>query len=96
MWDWPTLKWVRLCGIYYAKTGAKYVGRNTRLNFSSVTTLEKYIGHLKEAYLVYVLQRYSHKAAERSGAPKKIYLVDNGYVAAAAVQLSPGRGRLSE
>lgn len=67
-----------------------------RLGFKSVTTLEKYIGYLEEAYLAYVLQRYSNKAAERMGTPKKIYLVDNGYVEAAGVQFSPDRGRLME
>jgi predicted AAA+ superfamily ATPase len=67
-----------------------------RLGFKSVTTLEKYVGYLEEAYLVYVLQRYSHKAAERLGTSKKVYLVDNGYVAAAGVQFSPDRGRLME
>ena len=67
-----------------------------RLGFKSVTTLEKYIGYLEEAYLVYVLQRYSNKAAERVGTPKKIYLVDNGYIEAAGVQFSPDRGRLME
>jgi len=67
-----------------------------RLGFKSVTTLEKYMGYLEEAYLIYILQRYSDKAAERLGTPKKIYLVDNGYVAAAGVQFSPDRGRLME
>lgn len=69
---------------------------SARLGFKSVTTLEKYVGYLEEAYLIYVLQRYSHKAAERLGTPKKVYLVDNGYVAAAGVQFSPDRGRLME
>jgi len=66
------------------------------LGFKSVVTLEKYIGYLEEAYLIYVLRRYSHKAAERMVTPKKIYLVDNGYVAAAGVQFSPDNGRLME
>ena len=66
------------------------------LGFKSVTTLEKYIGYLEEAYLIYVLQRYSNKSAERLGTPKKIYLTDNGYVEASGVQFSPNRGRLME
>ena len=67
-----------------------------RLGFKSVTTLEKYTGYLEEAYLIHVLQRYSNKAAERVGTPKKVYLVDNGYIEAAGVQFSPDRGRLME
>ena len=67
-----------------------------KLGFNSVTTLEKYFFYLEEAYLIRVLRRYSGKAAERLGSPIKIYLVDNGYIAAGAIQLSPDSGRLME
>jgi uncharacterized protein len=67
-----------------------------QLGFSSVATLQKYLKYLEEAFLVYVLQRYSHKAGERLSSPKKAYLVDNGYIAAKAVQYSPNSGKLME
>jgi hypothetical protein len=66
------------------------------LGFKSIMTLEKFIGYLEEAYLVYALSRYSHKAGERLNSPKKAYLVDNGYISAKAVQYSPNNGRLME
>ncbi|PIT94915.1 hypothetical protein CO116_00540 [Candidatus Falkowbacteria bacterium CG_4_9_14_3_um_filter_38_19] len=67
-----------------------------QLDFNSVITLEKYLRYLEEAYLVYVLSRYSHKAGERLASPKKAYLVDNGYITAKAVQASPNNGKLLE
>ena len=67
-----------------------------QLGFNSVITLEKYLRYLEEAYLVYVLSRYSHKAGERLTSPKKAYLVDNGYITAKAVQASPNNGKLLE
>lgn len=67
-----------------------------KLGFNSVTTLEKYFACLEEAYLICVLRRYSGKAAERLSSPIKTYLVDNGYIAAGATQLSPDSGRLLE
>lgn len=67
-----------------------------QLGFSSVLTLQKYVKYLEEAFLVYILSRYSHKAGERLSSPKKAYLVDNGYITAKAIQYSPNNGRLME
>jgi len=66
------------------------------LNFRSVITVEKYIDCLEEAYLIFSLRRYSVKAGERIKSPKKIYVVDNGFVNAKGVQHSPDRGKLME
>ena len=67
-----------------------------QLGFKSVATVEKYLNYLEEAYLVYPLSRYSHKAGARLSSPKKAYLVDNGYIAAKAVQFSNNNGKLLE
>lgn len=66
------------------------------LDFKSVVTVQKYLGYLEEAYLVLCLNRYSHKAGERSRAPKKIYLVDNGFITAKAVSQTPNKGKMME
>jgi len=67
-----------------------------QLDFSSVATLEKFLGYLEGAYLICVLERYSHKAGERLSLPKKVYLIDNGFISAKAVQSSSNTGRLME
>lgn len=66
------------------------------LKFRSVTTVEKYLEFLKETYLFFTLDRYSHKASERLTAPRKIYVVDNGYLTAKAVWSSANFGKLME
>ncbi len=82
------------------------------LHFRSGVTLEKYLRYLTEAYLVFLLRRYSAKAGERPDqrlrrpkcreprerltSPQKAYAVDNGFVSAKAVQHSPDQGRLME
>lgn len=66
------------------------------LGFRSGVTLEKYISYLTEAYIIFSLYRYSRKAGERLKSPKKIYVVDNGFVTAKAVQYSPDSGKLLE
>lgn len=66
------------------------------LSLRSVTTIEKYIGYLEEAYLIFQLERFSYKPAERVKSPKKVYVVDSGYINAKSVKFSPDRGKLME
>src|SRR3989344_3970832 len=66
------------------------------LKFKSDVTLERYLSYLTEAYLLFSLSSYSVKAGERLKSPKKIYVVDNGFVTAKAVQHSPDTGKLME
>lgn len=66
------------------------------LNLRSVSTTEKYITYLEEAYLVFSLLRYSPKSVQRIKSPRKIYAVDNGFISAKAVQHSPDKGKLME
>jgi hypothetical protein len=66
------------------------------LGFRSGVTLEKYLRYLSEAYLVFCLKRYSVKAGDRIKSPRKIYIVDNGFILAKAVKHSPDNGRLME
>ena len=66
------------------------------LNLKSTTTVEKYIDYLEEAYLIFSLHQYSPKSVTRIKSPRKIYVVDNGFVLAKAVQHSPDKGKLME
>jgi hypothetical protein len=66
------------------------------LNFSSVLTVEKYVGYLENAYLFFSLRKFSVKLKEQIKTPRKIYLIDNGFVYARAFQLSNDEGRLLE
>lgn len=66
------------------------------LNLKSVSTTEKYIKYLEEAYLIFSLHRYSPKSVLRIKSPRKVYIVDNGFITAKAVQHSPDVGRLME
>ena len=66
------------------------------LNLKSASTTEKYITYMEEAYLLFSLFRYSPKSVQRIKSPKKVYVVDNGFVGANAIQHSPDRGKLME
>lgn len=58
------------------------------LGFSSVATTKKFMGYLREPYLLYYLPRYNNKLKVMKKAPQKVYVVDNGFVEAKAFNVS--------
>ena len=66
------------------------------LGFSSVNTTKKYMDYLHEPYLFYYLPRYNNKLKLMKKAPRKVYVIDNGFVGAKAFSLSDNLGRLLE
>ena len=52
--------------------------------------------YLHEPYLFYFLPRYNNKLKLMKKAPRKVYVVDNGFVAAKAFALSENLGHLLE
>lgn len=68
----------------------------SELSFSSVNTIRKYLDYLHEPYLFYYLSRYNNKLKLMKKAPRKVYVVDNGFVTSKAFSLSDNLGRLLE
>jgi len=68
----------------------------TDLNFSSVSTVQKFVGYLSEPYLFLNLTRYATKIKLQQKSPKKSYIIDNGFIHARSFELSPNFGRLLE
>lgn len=68
----------------------------SELGFSSVNTVKKYMDYLHEPYVFYYLSRYNNKLKLMKKAPRKVYVVDNGFVASKAFSLSDNLGRLLE
>jgi predicted AAA+ superfamily ATPase len=66
------------------------------LGLKSITTTEKYTAYLEDAYLIFSLLRYSPKSIQRIKSPKKVYVIDNGFITAKAIQHSPDKGKLME
>lgn len=66
------------------------------LGLSSVATAKKFCGYLNEPYLFFYLPRFNNKLRLMTKAPKKVYVVDNGFVQSAAFNLSENLGRLLE
>lgn len=66
------------------------------LGLSSVATTKKFCNYLSETYLFFYLPRFNNKLKLMGKAPKKVYVVDNGFVQSTAFNLSESLGRLLE
>lgn len=66
------------------------------LGMSSVATTKKFCDYLNEPYLFFYLPRFNNKLKLMNKAPKKAYVVDNGFVQSTAFNLSENLGRLLE
>lgn len=66
------------------------------LGFSSVSTTKKYCDYLAEPYLFFYLSRFNNKLRLMKKAPRKVYVVDNGFVQSSAFNISENLGRLLE
>ncbi|MBQ7664030.1 MAG: ATP-binding protein [Bacteroidaceae bacterium] len=85
--------------LYFVSNFCNAVSANelTReLGFSSVNTTKKYMDYLHEPFMFYYLYRYNNKLKLMKKASRKVYVVDNGFVAAKAFSLSENLGRLLE
>ena len=67
-----------------------------QLGFASVNTVRKFMDYLHEPYLFYYLSRYDNKLKLMKKAPRKVYVVDNGFVAAKTFAVSDNPGHLLE
>lgn len=62
----------------------------------SVHTVKNYLSYLQNAYLVFLLERFSFKLKEQALAPKKAYCIDTGLANAVGFTFAQNRGKLME
>ncbi len=85
--------------VYLISNVAKDFSYNTLSKVTkckSVHTVEKYLGYLEEAYILFRLNKFSFKVKEQIVSNKKIYCIDNGFMLAKAFRFSPDFGKLYE
>lgn len=84
---------------YYVSNCAKEISFNKLkniLNLKSVHTVKDYTLYLSNAYLIFLLEKYSPKLKESIIAPKKVYCIDNGIVNTIGFKISENFGSLME
>jgi predicted AAA+ superfamily ATPase len=61
-----------------------------------VHTLKNWISFLENAYLIFILERFSFKLKEQFIAPKKVYCIDTGLAGVIGYKLMEDKGKLME
>ncbi|MFH0970539.1 MAG: ATP-binding protein [Candidatus Diapherotrites archaeon] len=59
-------------------------------------TVQKYLGYLEEAFVLFSLKRFSYKTREQITSNKKIYSIDNGFIGAKSTKTTQDLGKLYE
>lgn len=62
----------------------------------SAHTVDKYLRHLEEAFLLFPVRRFSFKLGVQARSDRKYYGIDNGLISSTAFRFSPGLGMLYE
>lgn len=84
---------------YYISNCAQEISFNRLkniLNLKSVHTVKDYTLYLSNAYLIFLIEKYSPKLKESIIAPKKVYCIDNGIVNTIGFKISENFGSLME
>ncbi len=66
------------------------------LDFRSVHTVENYVKYISEAFIVFVVDRFSFKLAEQIKSPKKVYSYDTGMAKSVRFAVTPYTGKFIE
>lgn len=65
-------------------------------NLNSVSSVQKYVSYLEDAYMITLLNRFSFKVKEQIKAPKKVYTYDNGMITVKSFRFMENPGRMLE
>jgi len=77
-------------------TEITYRGLGKTVDIDRDSTISNWVNHLREAYLIFTLERFDFKLKQQFRAPKKVYCVDTGIINSVGFQPGPNNGRLME
>ncbi len=65
-------------------------------NFGSTNSVSKFISFFEESYILFSLPKFDYSLKKQLVNPKKIYVIDNGFINQNSQSFSPDMGRLLE
>jgi predicted AAA+ superfamily ATPase len=82
-----------LARYYFTNVGRPVTFTGLEKHFHiSADTIEKFTAYFENAYIFFMLKRFSYKVKEQGKSPRKIYAVDNGLANFAGFKFSPDTG----
>lgn len=88
----------RLAVWLISNVGKPVTGNSLRKLFdiSSSSSIMDYLSYFIDAYLFFLIPRFSYSPKVRLVNPKKVYCIDNGFIDVNSISFSDDRGRLLE
>jgi len=86
-------------GKYFISNFSNEISYNKLKNIFSIKkigTIKNYVKYFENAYMVFVVERFSYKLKQQIIAPKKIYCVDTGMINSIAFKQNENLGKLFE
>ncbi|MCG2717908.1 MAG: ATP-binding protein [Nanoarchaeota archaeon] len=65
-------------------------------NFGSVNTVISYVSYFEESYMLFTVPKFSYSYKKQLVNPKKVYVIDVGFVKANSASFSEDKGRILE
>ena len=90
---------VRDLGVYLASNVGKEFSYNKLANtfeLGSANTLKSYISYFCDAYLFFIIPRFSYSLKQQAKNQKKIYGIDTGLMTSLSLSFSKDKGRILE
>ncbi len=60
------------------------------------TTVLNYLGHIESSYFIHSVPIFSYKIKDQMQYPRKVYIIDNGFISSISTKFSKDMGRLYE
>jgi predicted AAA+ superfamily ATPase len=88
----------RLAGYLISNVGNLLTGNKLKTYFGikSTSTMLEYLSHLEEAYLFFLVPKFSYSIKKQIVNPRKLYAVDTGMVTKNSITFSEDWGRIFE
>lgn len=88
----------KLVAYLISHTGKEFSYNSLKKMFDikSVQTVIDYISYFEDAYLIFVINKFSYSYKKQQVNPKKVYSIDNGFSYSNSVSFSKDKGRMLE
>jgi len=91
-----TFREIAMSSISNPSRSISYNKIKKQFGLGSDHTVKNYISYLEEAYLIFLLNRFSYKPAEVEKSEKKVYVIDSGIINNASLKFSKDYGHIYE
>ncbi|MHA1674147.1 MAG: ATP-binding protein, partial [Promethearchaeota archaeon] len=66
------------------------------LSIGDIHTVQRYTSYLEQSFIIFIIEKFSYKLKTQILSPKKVYVIDMGFVEMMGLRIGKVRGRMIE